>query len=279
MKEDDKDALGSRIKDHEHRSRFMLPRRTYTLVRVDGKSFHNYTSGCQRPYDIGLMEDMDSAARALCEQMEGARLAYVQSDEITILLTDFESPQTQAWFDNNLCKIVSISASIATSEFNRARLMRKLTLEALPFATLTCDYLRDFKQAHFDSRAFSIADKMEVYNTFLWRQQDATRNSISMAAQANFSHSELQGKSSNEMQEMLFQEKGINWSQDYPIGFKRGRCIVRQEVSKDLDYVDKRTGEVHKIDGVLRHEWKSVDPPQFSSDDRSWIMQYIPERS
>ena len=272
-----KDDLGTRIKEnYEMRARIYLPRRTYTIMRVDGRAFHNYTRGCTRPFDNSLMEDMDATCRSLCEQIEGARLGYVQSDEISILLTDFNGPQTQAWFDGNLNKMVSVSASIATAEFNRTRLIRQ-ALGDLPWAPVQRKLLKSMEFAQFDSRAFTIPERIEVYNYFLWRQQDATRNSISMAAQANFSHTLLQGKSSNEMQEMLFQEKGINWSQDYPAGFKRGRCAVRQEVTKDLEYIDKRTGETRKVENVTRHEWRVVEPPQFSSDDRAWIMQHIPE--
>ena len=111
-----KDSLGDRMKaDYENRTRFLLPRRTYTLIRVDGKNFHRYTRGCVRPYDLGLMEDMDTAALALCENIEGTQLAFVQSDEISILLTDFGSPQAEAWFNGSVQKLASLSASFATA--------------------------------------------------------------------------------------------------------------------------------------------------------------------
>ena len=119
------DSLGDRIKrDYENRTRFLLPRRTYTLSRVDGKAFHTYTRGCVRPYDLDLMSDMDATAKALCEQIGGARFAFVQSDEISVLLTDFDTAQTEAWFDLNLQKMASISASIATAAFNQYRIRR-----------------------------------------------------------------------------------------------------------------------------------------------------------
>jgi tRNA(His) guanylyltransferase len=266
-----KDDLGERMKtSYEKRVRQMLPRRTYTILRIDGKAFHSYTRGCQRPYDLGLMADMDATCKSLCEQIEGARIGYVQSDEISILLTDFESPQTQAWFDGSVNKLVSTSASIATAAFNKARIERALKFGGPNWA--------DAKWAQFDSRAFSIAERIEVYNLLLWRQQDASRNSVSMAAQANFSHTALQGKSSNEMQEMLFQEKGINWSTDFPVGFKRGRCVVREATTKDLEYTDKRTGETRKIEGVTRHEWNAVEPPIFSADRREWLLSHVPDQ-
>ena len=114
-----KDSLGDRIKGHyENRFRHHLPRRSYTILRVDGKAFHTYTRGCERPFDFALMEDMDFTAKAMCEQIQGCKLAYVQSDEISLVLTDFDTLQTDAWFDGNIQKMVSISAAIATAEFN-----------------------------------------------------------------------------------------------------------------------------------------------------------------
>src|SRR5882724_7672228 len=118
-----RDTLGDRMKaDYENRTRFLLPRRTYTVIRVDGKAFHTYTRNCRRPFDEDLMSAMDAAMAGLCASIEGARLGYVQSDEISIVVTDFGSTQTEAWFDGNVQKIASITASIATVHFNRARL-------------------------------------------------------------------------------------------------------------------------------------------------------------
>lgn len=255
-----RDDLGDRMKrNYENRTRIYLPRRTYTVVRVDGKAFHFYTRDCRRPFDADLMADMDAAALALCREIEGARLALVQSDEISVLLTDFGSAQTEAWFDGNLQKIVSLSASIATAAFNAARRSRATNEEKL---------------AYFDSRAFTIPEPGEVFNYFLWRQQDATRNSIAMAAQSHFRHEELAGKSSDALQEMLWRERGVNWN-DYPDGFKRGRCVVRSTVVKDAEFVDGRTGETRRTEGVERRVWEVVAPPVFSRD-RDWLLSRIP---
>ncbi len=269
-----KDSLGDRMKEHyESRMRYLLPRRTYTVIRVDGKAFHAYTKGCERPFDVPLAEDMDFTAVALCRQIEGAAIAYVQSDEISLLVTDFADNQTQAWFDGNLQKLVSISASIATAHFNSFRWQR--TLLNTENAEDSLNLLQE-PTAYFDSRAFTIPDAVEVENYFVWRQQDATRNSISMTAQAQFPHERLQGKTSDEMQEMLWQEKGINWN-DMPGGFKRGRCVVREAVVQDKEYVDKRTGQTRTASGVERHAWNPVVPPVFTRE-RDWIRSYIPQQ-
>ena len=119
-----KDNLGDRMKGYEDTFRYYLPKKTNLILRIDGKAFHSYTKNCKRPFDDNLMDDMNQTAIKLCEEIQGAKLAYVQSDEISILITDYDDIKTSAWFDNNLQKIVSVSASIATAEFNKQRTIR-----------------------------------------------------------------------------------------------------------------------------------------------------------
>ena len=118
------DDLGNRMKgQYEDRTRYSLPRRTYTIIRLDGKAFHTFTRNMKRPYDENLMKIMDETAKFLCEEIQGAQFAYTQSDEISLLLTDFEKITTDAWFDGNIQKMVSVAASLATQEFNRRLLV------------------------------------------------------------------------------------------------------------------------------------------------------------
>jgi tRNA(His) guanylyltransferase len=260
-----KDALGDRMKDYyEDRFRYKLLRRAYTIIRVDGKAFHTYTRKLRKPFDPDLMEDMDGAAAYLCKTVQGARFAFVQSDEISLLVTDFDSLTTSAWMDSNLQKIVSISASAVTAEFNRLRLSRPTgyrvnektgAVEEFEMNSPTIKPL-----AMFDARAFQIPCMTEVENYFIWRQQDASKNSISMAAQSLCSHKELQGKNSKEMQELIHQ-KGKNWN-NMPVGFKRGRVIAK------VDYEGPGGG--------TRSKWTSVEPPIFSKD-RSFLADLIPD--
>ncbi len=259
-----RDDLGDRMKrSYENRTRYFLPRRTYTLIRVDGKAFHSYTRGCARPYDGDLMADMDATAVKLCQEIGGARLAFVQSDEISLLLTDFESTQTEAWFDGNVQKIASISAAIATGAFNRARLARH------------AEGAGDAAWALFDSRVWTIPDRDEVANYFIWRQQDASRNSVSMTARAWFPQDRLDALTCDQMQEPLWQERGVNWN-DLPAGFKRGRAVVPVEEPRDVPYVDARTGESRLAEGVVRRTWQVVDPPVFTRE-RDWLLALIPQ--
>jgi len=234
-----KDSLGDRMKEfYENRTRNLLPRRTYTIIRVDGKAFHSYTRGLERPFDERLVNDMDETACYMCKNIQGTKFAFVQSDEISVLLTDFDGLTTNAWFDGNIQKMASISASLATAKFNE---------------------LRPNKIALFDSRVFTIPSNIEVENYFIWRQQDTTRNSISSVAQSMFSHRELENKNTDQMQEMCFQ-KGVNWN-DFSAKLKRGRLIVRQEYEKE---------------GAIRAKWDSVEPPIFTQE-RDLLKTLIPK--
>jgi len=227
-----KDSLGDRMKDIESRTEYFLPRRTYTLLRFDGKAFHTFTKSCERPFDFNLMECMQTACLEICKEAQGAVIGYTQSDEISLVLTDFTEPTTEAWFDGNTRKIQSIGASIVTNAFNRVW-MNKYAEDYLKNGGSISDFLNNIKLAVFDCRVWSTSDPWEVFNTFLWRQNDATRNSIQMVSQSMFSHKELQNKSCPVLQEMIFQ-KGQNWN-DYPNECKRGTFVYRKDGSWFVD--------------------------------------------
>lgn len=232
-----KDSLGDRMKEYEGVTRNYLMRRQPTIIRVDGKSFHTFTKGFKRPFDEVLIKTMWDTTIELCKQIQGAKVGCVQSDEISILITDYEKIETNAWFDNNLSKMLSISASVATMAFNRSFFANVQEFEYDIYDKDYDDYDKDSemhktycKKLHsaiFDSRVFQVP-KDEVDNYFIWRQQDATRNSIQMLGQANFSHKELHCCSCNVIQEKLFSEKGINFN-DINTFLKRGACIVKEE--------------------------------------------------
>lgn len=261
------DALGIRMKEsYEFASRSFLPRRTYTIIRLDGKAFHSYTKGLDRPFDRGLMEDMAHTAAFLCRNIAGAKFAFTQSDEISLLLTDFDSIKTEPWFGGNVQKIVSVSASLCTEHFNSRRDLR---------------HRNGSKRAYFDARVFTIPDPTEVANYFIWRQKDATRNSISIAAQRYFTTKDLHSKSSAEKQEMLWKYAHINWN-DYPIAFKRGQLVAR--VPELMEYYVKPVqegcrdpGKVEKVylnEPVVRQTWQLIETPIFTQG--SWLQDSIP---
>lgn len=191
--------------DYEDALRLVLPRRSYVVIRIDGRGFHTFTKDLERPYSRRLADALDQAALALCREMIGCRFAYGQSDEYSFLLTDFEKENAPLWFDGNAQKIVSVSASVFTGCFNRA--------------------FGGDRVAAFDSRVLVISQRAEAAKYFLWRQLDASANSLNMLASAHYSHSELAGKSNAEKHEMLF-AKDVNWAKQAP-DFKRGRVVRR----------------------------------------------------
>lgn len=239
------DSLGDRMKGYENISRIYLTRRMPTIIRVDGKAFHSFTRGFKRPFDEILHQTMWETGIALCKNIEGCQLAYIQSDEISLLLTDYENIKTEAWFGKNIQKMVSISASIATLAFNRE--FPRLSSGEEP-------YTKKYNQATFDSRVF-LLPKEEVNNYFIWRQQDATRNSVLSVGQANFSHKELQNTSCNQIQDKLFLEKQINFN-DFETWQKRGVCIVKHD---------------REFEGTIRRRWEvDMDIPIFT-ENRDYV--------
>ncbi|WP_019060001.1 tRNA(His) guanylyltransferase Thg1 family protein [Streptomyces prunicolor] len=249
----DNAPLAERMKQYEAPYRTVLPRRTHAVLRVDGRAFHSYLAGAQRPFDEAFMADMDAVAEALCTEIAGARFAYSQSDEISILITDFDTPTTQPWFGGVIAKQLSIAASLATAVLNERRPGRR---------------------GLFDARVFTINDPVEVANYFIGRQRDAVSNSISMAAQAHFSHQRLHGVNSAGMQELLWSEKGVNWS-DYPDGCKRGRVTVRHLGERETTYTDKRTSTENTV-LATRSWWESSPAPHFTTEPTSWLAQVVP---
>ena len=249
----DKTALGDRMKRHEAAYRSVLPRRTYCLLRLDVRAAHSYLRGAAKPFDAQVMTDMDQVAEALCTEITGSVFAYTQSDEISILVTDFATEQTEPWFGGVTAKWLSISAALATAVLNERR---------------------PGHRALFDARVFTLSDPVEVANYFLWRQRDAVRNSISMAAQAHFSHRRLHGVSTGQMQELLWAEAGINWN-DYPNGCKRGRIAVRRTGERPVEYVDRRTEQPVKTTAV-RSWWETSPAPHFTTEAGSWLAETVP---
>jgi tRNA(His) guanylyltransferase len=215
-----KDDLGKRMKTYyEDRFRFKLLRRTYTIIRIDGKAFHTYTKGMERPFDSNFISVMNEVALKLVENIEGAKCAYVQSDEISLIITDFDNIGTDAFFDNNLQKLCSVSSSMATAYFNQV---------AYPLFN---------KIGIFDSRVFQLPCREEVFNYLIWRQKDATRNSVQSCAQSKFSHSELNHKNVLQQKQMLNSVE-FNWD-NLDDTLKYGR-IITKDACVGIDFLNHR---------------------------------------
>lgn len=272
-----KDSLGDRMKAYESIPKTFLTRHIPVIIRLDGKAFHTFTRGMKKPFDSILMQTMQETMKYLCENIQGCVLGYTQSDEITLVLTDYETITTDAWFGYNVQKMASISASMATLAFNKffeenCNVVWDAYYEAWNHTEAETKYNEmlygKLNKALFDSRVFSIP-KEEVCNCLIWRQQDATRNSIQSVGQANFSHKQLNGKSCDMIQDMLFTEKGINWN-DFPTDCKRGSCCYKRQVEKEITI--PKTGEKMMVN---RSEWFiDKDIPIFTQD-RNYVEKWL----
>ena len=235
----DKTDLAKRMKTYEAVSKTTLVRRMPVIIRLDGRCFHTFTRGFEKPFDEVLMTVMKRTMKCLCREIQGCVLGYTQSDEITLVLIDYKKLDSSAWFDNEVQKICSVAASMATMAFNR--FFSEEVADYAAYSENTVDAFNLFnayrkavaKGAMFDARCFNVP-KEDVCNNIYWRQLDATRNSIQMVGQANFSHRQLQNKSCAQIQEMLFTEKGINWN-DFSTDKKRGSCCIKTDEGWVID--------------------------------------------
>jgi len=218
------DNLGTRMKGYESVSKSKLLRRMPVIIRLDGKAFHTWTRQLRdvdksleaEPYGNMMHELMHYTVIYLMNNIQNAVFAYSQSDEISILLNDWKKLNTDQWFDGGIQKIASVSASMATAAFNANT---------------------NLSTALFDARVFNIP-KEEVVNYFVWRQQDATRNSIQMLGQFYFSHKQLHGKNVSQIQDMLMESYQQNWN-DIDTRKKRGFCITKNGYDKEIPIFTK----------------------------------------
>jgi len=255
-----RDALGDRMKAYEDQYRVKLPKRQFVMVRLDGKAFHSFTKGFDRPWDTRLVRAMQATTNYLCQKMGGAVLGYSQSDEISILLAPGAKLTSEPWFDNNLQKIVSVSASMCTSFFN----------EVINFNPRDTDMQR--REANFDSRAFILPED-EVVNYFIWRQQDATRNSVQMMARSLFSHAECTNKNTHDLMDMIV-AKGQNWN-SVNTDFKRGACCKKESYSVPVDPKWRQSTDAETVD---RSIWTTdLDTPIFTQA-RSYVTNTFPKK-
>lgn len=257
MKNDD---YGDRMKGYEkvESGRRFLPLLP-VYARIDGRSFSKFTKGMERPYDERMSRCMVETTKYLVEQSD-ALIGYTQSDEISLAWYS-DSVDSQIFFDGKIQKMVSVLAGMASVAFLRSYLNT--------FSKSSDDYYTHLQNLPvFDARVFQLPTKIELANTFLWREKDATKNAISMAARAHFSHKELHKKSGSDMQEMMFQA-GTNFN-DYPAFFKRGTFVRREpyEVSvNELDISDDLKERIYYKNGghVIRTRIEELDMPSFGT--------------
>ena len=287
------DDLGIRMKTfYESAPKTHLMHRCPVAIRIDGRAFHTFTKGFQKPFDEILMKSMQETMQYLCENIQGCVFGYTQSDEITLILVDYKNLTSTAWFDYDIQKVCSIAASMATMAFNNifSKYVKKFDLE-LAYNDNGIDteenrklweiYTRAInKGAMFDARCFNIP-KEEVANLIYWRQLDAMRNSVQAVGQANFSHKELQGKSCANIKEML-KEKGVDWD-SIPLECQRGSCCVKNFISVKKEQIIFPSGKkivVHTAQirdtSKLEKAWIiDKEIPIFKGEGRKYIEDLI----
>ncbi len=305
MANKDKDSLGNRMKQYyEAIPKIKLMRRTPVIIRIDGKAFHTFTKGFNRPYDVVLSNAMIKTMKYLCKNVQGCVLGYTQSDEITLVLVDYKELNTNAWFDYEVQKVSSISASMATLAFNQFfkeevdyikfeldnifkkkiyierpkydhdidklkedyneyvnEFCKRFRYDTLEDAKRCCEkYESSLKKgAMFDSRVFNIP-KEEVCNCVIWRQQDASRNSVEMLGRHYFSDKQLFKKNCSDIQDMLMNEHSVNWN-DVPTKFKRGTSCYKRVIKDDK-------GDEHA-------EWFIDYEMPILTQDRDYVEKHI----
>ena len=284
----DNSNLAVRMKEfYENVPKTNLMRRTPVVIRIDGKTFHSFTKGFKRPFDEVLIKTMQETTKYLCENIQGCVLGYTQSDEISLVLVDYQRFETSAWFDYEVQKMCSIAASMDIMAFNKffyenvflynGMASVDMSNKKYPYKEVYAKAVK--KGAMFDARVFNVP-KEEVTNYIYWRQLDASRNSIQMVGQANFSHKELQNKSCNNIQDMLMEQKGINWN-DYPTVCKRGTAVIKKIIARE---------EKSFIDDMLEDSFDNVknniieqtskwiidkDIPIFKGEGREYIEKLV----
>ena len=282
------DELGKRMKEfYEQVPKTRLVRRMPVAIRIDGKAFHTFTRGFQKPFDKVLMQSMQETTKYLCENVQGCVFGYTQSDEITLILVDYKELDTSAWFDYEVQKLCSISASMATMAFNKffAKNVDEWGRKTFtdwdeggtndsevinsPEWELMQTYSRALaKGAMFDARCFNIP-KEELTNLVYWRQLDAARNSVQMVGQANFSHKELQNKSCNMIQDMLHEQKGINWN-DFPVDCKRGAAVIKKKIGTNIAAACGIAGATYENRWVIDR-----DMPMLKGEGRKYLDDLV----
>ena len=244
-----RDGLGDRMKEfYENRVKTKLIRRMPVIIRLDGRSFHVFTRGFAKPFDKRMIEAMQETTLELCKNIQGCVFGYTQSDEITLILVDYNDIDVSAWYDYETQKICSVAASMATLYFNRIFHNKirefvnnhyKVIIDKETYGEELSNSVNELLRAYnnsielgamFDARCFNVPIS-DVCNAILWRQQDASRNSINALGQKWFKHKELDGKNTSQVQDMLMEKYGINWNNLSTVE-KRGTAIIKDENGK-----------------------------------------------
>ena len=269
-------TLGEKCLYYRGLADYKLMPNSYVLVSVDGRSFsHRIKKQFDKPFDDVFIDIMNQTAQHLCKNIQGCKFAYTQSDEISLVLTDFDTPTTDAFFNNRLCKIQSLVAAMATSKFNQLMILHKLNkasydkLNDEEFSYTIEDSMQIIENEplyEFDCRAWNVPTFNDVYAYFLWRQIDCIRNSKQQTAQTYLSHKELMNKNTDEQIILLRQKIGVKW-ESFKTEWKCGRFIRKVEE----EFINDK-GETY-----IRNLWKVFPAEELINPLVKFkLMEYIP---
>lgn len=266
-----KDSLGDRMKQYEAIPKNFLMKKNPVIIRLDGKAFHTFTRGFEKPFDEAIELAMETTMLRLCQNIQGCVLGYTQSDEITLVLCDYQKVDTDAWFEYNVEKMCSVAASMATLYFFKALCQYRDELwesNDISFSDKIDLINRKLEiGAYFDARCFNVP-KEEVVNCLIWRQQDATRNSIQALAQNFYSQKQLSGLKCSQLQDKMFTEKGVNWN-DLTTYQKRGACAVKRMMKKKVTLKDGSSTIIERPKWII-----DLNIPIFTQD-RDYINSLL----
>lgn len=248
-----RDSLGDRMKSYEMEARTVLPARAWTIIRVDGRAFHTWTKGLDRPYSLQMVEAMGETMKGMCEQIPGVVCAIAQSDEISLVIQDFSRPETQPWYGGQVQKMVSVAASMATALFGR--------------------HFLDRAPALFDARVFTVPNRVEIANCLFWRQIDGERNGISLISSNFFSSKQLHGVSTEGRKQML-EDAGVDLSA-YDARFLHGQFAMQVEQER-ASYLDKRSGETLMLpEPIMCKVWKVSAAPDLNAQPDGLLLSEL----
>lgn len=234
-----KDSLGDRMKNYENVNRNYLMSNSDVIIRIDWKAFSTFTKWLDKPFDDTLISTMQNVVRMMAKEISGFKLAYLQSDEISIWINDTDTIQTQGWFDYNINKINSVCASMFTGYFNYL-------------------WVKSTKIWLFDCRCFNIP-REEIPNYFLRRQKDRYRNSVQMYARSKFKQKELQGKKLQDIFDMLFVSGNAPRTSLENV-YKNGTFILKgwEMETNVLPTYDSINGFIQKVLSSYNEQWNNL---------------------
>lgn len=255
-------TLGDRMKEYEYVTRNKLTNRVPVIIRLDGKAFHNFTKGFNKPVDDIMARTMKRTTEALCNNVQGVVMGYTQSDEISLVLMNTSNKASELWFNNNISKIISVSASMCTLHFN------KFFEEEVKNIDYADPYYSKINTAIFDSRAFSIPEN-DIVNYFIWRQRDCQKNAISSTARTLFSHKSLYGLSGSKMIEKMKEEKDFIYEDKIPLSFRNGVTFIKEET--------KRVGEDNFGKECVSYSkrWVAIDGTKNFEQEPEFYLNYL----